>query len=160
TVVTPVFFSGERPAFWVASRGHHADVGGITPGSMPPNSKTIDEEGIRIPDFLLVEQGRFRETELIAMLSSGRYPARNIPQNIGDRHAQIAANEKGGRELKALVEQFGLEGVQVYMDHVRSNAAEQVRQVIDRLKPGRFVQRMDSGAEIHVRIEVDPKERR
>ena len=173
TAVTPVFLgyrsrkrgtlqgtSGERPVFWVASRGHHADVGGITPGSMPPNSKTIDEEGIRITDFLLVEQGRFRERELIELLSSGPYPARNIPQNIGDLHAQIAANEKGGRELKALVEQFGLEGVRAYMDHVRSNAAEQVRQVIDRLKPGRFVQRMDSGAEIHVRVDVDTEARR
>jgi 5-oxoprolinase (ATP-hydrolysing) len=173
TVVTPVFLgnrpgkrgalqeiSGGRPTFWVASRGHHADVGGITPGSMPPNSKMIDEEGIRITDFLLVEEGRFREKELIELLSSGRYPARNIPQNIGDLHAQIAANEKGGRELKALVEQFGLEGVRAYMDHVRSNAAEQVRQVLDRLKPGRFVQRMDSGAEIHVRIDVDPGARR
>jgi 5-oxoprolinase (ATP-hydrolysing) len=173
TVVTPVFLgnrpgkrdavqeiSGGRSAFWVASRGHHADVGGITPGSMPPNSKLIDEEGIRITDFLLVEEGRFREKELIELLSSGRYPARNISQNIGDLHAQIAANEKGGRELKALVEQFGFEGVQAYMDHVRSNAAEQVRQVVDRLNPGRFVQRMDSGAEIHVRIDVDPGARR
>jgi len=183
TVVTPVFLgyrprtsraiakrrrkrgalhetSGERPDFWVASRGHHADVGGITPGSMPPNSKIIDEEGTRIIDFLLVEQGRFRERELIELISSGHYPARNIPQNIGDLHAQIAANEKGGRELKGLVEEFGFEGVRAYMDHVRSNAAEQVRQVIDRLKPGRFVQRMDSGAEIHVRIDVDPKGRR
>jgi 5-oxoprolinase (ATP-hydrolysing) len=173
TVVTPIFpecrprkrgalheASGGRPAFWVASRGHHADVGGITPGSMPPNSKIIDEEGIRITDFLLVEQGLFQEKELIELLSSGRYPARNIPQNIGDLHAQSAANEKGGRELKALVEQFGLEGVQAYMDHVRSNAAEQVRQVVDCLKPGRFVQRMDSGAEIHVRIDVDPEARR
>jgi 5-oxoprolinase (ATP-hydrolysing) len=173
TVVTPIFLesrprergalqgiAGSRPAFWVASRGHHADVGGITPGSMPPNSKIIDEEGIRITDFLLVEEGRFRENELIELLSTGRYPARNIPQNIGDLHAQIAANEKGGRELKALVQKFGLEGVQAYMDHVRSNAAEQVRRVVDRLKPGRFVQRMDSGAEIHVRIDVDAVARR
>jgi 5-oxoprolinase (ATP-hydrolysing) len=173
TVVTPVFpeyrprkrgalheVSGERPAFWVASRGHHADVGGITPGSMPPDSKTIDEEGIRITDFLLVEKGHFRERELTELLSHGRYPARNIPQNIGDLHAQIAANEKGGRELKGLMEQFGLAAVQAYMNHVRANAAEQVRRVIDRLKPGHFVQRMDSGAEIHVRIDVDPEERR
>ena len=161
TVVTPVFLEFRpRPAFWVASRGHHADIGGSTPGSMPPNSKTIDEEGIRIIDFVLVEQGRFRETEFIELLSSGRYPGRNISQNIGDLHAQIAANEKGSNELTALVEQFGLEGVQAYMEHVRTNAAEQVRQVIDRLRPGRFVQRMDSGAEIHVRIDVDPEARR
>jgi 5-oxoprolinase (ATP-hydrolysing) len=127
---------------------------------MPPDSKTIDEEGIRITDFLLVEKGHFRERELTELLSHGRYPARNIPQNIGDLHAQIAANEKGGRELKGLMEQFGLEAVQAYMNHVRANAAEQVRRVIDRLKPGHFVQRMDSGAEIHVRIDVDPEERR
>jgi len=170
TVVTPVFISGnlsrqseaaaEQPTFWVASRGHHADIGGITPGSMPPASTTIHEEGIRITDFLLLEQGRFRERELIELLSSGRYPARNIPQNLGDLHAQIAANEKGVRELAGLVEQFSLEGVQAYMGHVRSNAAEQARRVIDRLKPGYFVQQMDSGAEIHVRIGIDAKARR
>ncbi len=160
TVVTPVFMASDRPTFWVASRGHHADIGGITPGSMPPHSAMIEEEGVRITDFLLVEQGRFRERELIELLSSGRYPARNIPQNIGDLHAQIAANEKGVRELAALGEQFGLEGVHAYMDHVRSNAAEQVRRVIDRLKPGRFIQRMDSGAEIHVRIDIDTQARR
>ena len=160
TVVTPVFISGKQPTFWVASRGHHADIGGITPGSMPPASITIHEEGIRITDFLLVEQGRFRERELIELLSSGRYPARNIPQNLGDLHAQIAANEKGVRELAALVEQFSLEGVQAYMGHVRSNAAEQARRVIDRLKPGHFIQQMDSGAEIHVRIDIDATARR
>jgi 5-oxoprolinase (ATP-hydrolysing) len=160
TVATPVFTSGRQPTFWVASRGHHADIGGITPGSMPPASTTIDEEGIRITDFLLVEQGRFRQSELVELLSSGRYPARNIPQNIGDLHAQIAANEKGARELAGLVEQFGLEGVQAYMGHVRSNAAEQARRVIDRLKPGHFIQRMDSGAEVHVRIDIDARARR
>jgi 5-oxoprolinase (ATP-hydrolysing) len=177
TVVTPVFIPAEgpepnaehrapnverqaRPAFWVASRGHHADVGGLTPGSMPPSSKTITDEGIRIADFLLVEQGRFRERALVELFSSGRYPARNIAQNIGDLHAQIAANEKGGRELKALADHYGLEAVQAYMDHVRANAAEQVRRVIDRLKPGHFIQRMDSGAEIHVRISVDTEARR
>jgi 5-oxoprolinase (ATP-hydrolysing) len=160
TVVTPVFISGKRPTFWVASRGHHADIGGITPGSMPPTSTSIEEEGVRIVDFLLVERGRFREPELIELLSTGPYPARNIPQNIGDLHAQIAANEKGVRELAGLVEQFSLEGVQAYMGHVRSNAAEQVRRVIDHLKPGRFIQRMDSGAEIHVRIDIDTRARR
>ncbi|MGA7127822.1 MAG: hydantoinase B/oxoprolinase family protein [Chthoniobacterales bacterium] len=160
TVVTPFFASDDRPAFWLASRGHHADIGGITPGSMPPDSKSIDEEGIRITDFLLVEQGHFRERELIELLARGPYPARNTPQNIGDLHAQIAANEKGGSELAVLVKQFGLNGVQAYMNHVRANAAEQVRRVIDCLKPGRFVQRMDSGAEIHVRINVDLTERR
>jgi 5-oxoprolinase (ATP-hydrolysing) len=160
TVVTPVFISEKQPTFWVASRGHHADIGGITPGSMPPASITLHEEGIRITDFLLVEQGRFRERELIELLSSGLYPARNISQNLGDLHAQIAANEKGVHELAGLVEQFSLAGVQAYMGHVRSNAAEQARRVIDRLKPGHFIQRMDSGAEIHVRIEIDATARR
>jgi 5-oxoprolinase (ATP-hydrolysing) len=160
TVVTPVFGSASGPIFWVASRGHHADIGGLTPGSMPPNSRTIDEEGIRIVDFLLVNQGRFRERELIQLLSGGPYPARNLSQNLGDLHAQIAANEKGVRELGALVEQFGLTEVQAYMEHIRANAAEQVRKVIDRLRPGHFLQRMDSGAEIHVRIDVDPQARR
>src|SRR5260221_10116595 len=160
TVVTPVFISEKQPTFWVASRGHHADIGGITPGSMPAASITIHEKGIRITDFLLVEQGRFWERELIELLSSGRYPARNISQNLGDLHAQIAANEKGVHELAGLVEQFSLAGVQAYMGHVRSNAAEQARRVIDRLKPGHFIQRMDSGAEIHVRIEIDATARR
>jgi 5-oxoprolinase (ATP-hydrolysing) len=160
TVVTPVFISEKQPTFWVASRGHHADIGGITPGSMPPASITIHEEGIRITDFLLVEQGHFREKELIELLTSGRYPARNISQNLGDLHAQIAANEKGVHELAGLVEQFSLAGVQAYMGHVRSNAAEQARRVIDRLKPGHFIQRMDSGAEIHVRIDIDATARR
>ena len=160
TVVTPVFWKQERPSFWVASRGHHADVGGLTPGSMPPDSRTIEEEGVLITDFLLVEHGRFREEAFLKILSNARYPARNVSQNVGDVHAQIAANEKGVRELAAMVDQFGLEVVEAYMGHVRSNAAEQVRRVIDRLKPGSFVQKMDSGAEIHVRIEVDADARR
>ena len=160
TVVTPVFGKRERPQFWVASRGHHADVGGLTPGSMPPDSRTIEEEGVLITDFLLVEHGRFREADLLELLTSAPYPARNVSQNIGDVHAQIAANEKGVRELAALVEQFGLETVEAYMGYVRSNAAERVRRVIDRLKSGCFVQKMDSGAEIHVRIDIDSNARR
>ena len=160
TVVTPVFISDPAPVFWVASRGHHADVGGITPGSMPPASRTIDEEGIRITDFLLVEQGRFRERELIELLSGSRCPARNISQNIGDLQAQIAANQKGVGELIRLVEQFSLAGVEAYMGHVRSNAADQAHRVVGRLKPGHFIQRMDSGAEIHVRVDIDAKARR
>jgi 5-oxoprolinase (ATP-hydrolysing) len=148
------------PIFWVASRGHHADVGGLTPGSMPPNSRTIDEEGVLITDFLLVEQGIFREEAFVKLLRDTRYPARNISQNLGDIHAQIAANEKGIQELQRLVQEFGLNVVTAYMNHVRANAAEQVRRVIDRLKPGRFIQRMDSGSEIHVTISVFPNERR
>ncbi len=160
TVVTPVFVKEKKPRFWVASRGHHADVGGLTPGSMPPDSRTIEEEGVLITDFLLVEDGCFREVAFLELLTNARYPARNVSQNVGDIHAQIAANEKGVRELAGMVEQFGLEMVEAYMGHVRSNAAERVRRVIDRLKSGHFVQKMDSGAEIHVRIGVDSDARR
>jgi 5-oxoprolinase (ATP-hydrolysing) len=160
TVVTPVFAQQSQPRFWVASRGHHADVGGLTPGSMPPDSRTIDEEGVLMTDFLLVENGRFREAAFRELLTGARYPARNVSQNVGDVHAQIAANKRGVQELEAMAEQFGLEVVEAYMGHVRSNAADQVRRVIDRLKSGRFVQRMDSGAEIHVRIDLDANARR
>jgi 5-oxoprolinase (ATP-hydrolysing) len=160
TVVTPVFGIENQLRFWVASRGHHADVGGLTPGSMPPDSRTIEEEGVLITDFLLVDNGCFREEAFLELLSNARYPVRNAAQNLGDVHAQIAANEKGVKELLAVVEQFGLEVVEAYMDHVRSNAAERVRRVIDHLKSGRFVQKMDSGAEIHVRIDVDSAARR
>jgi 5-oxoprolinase (ATP-hydrolysing) len=155
TVVTPVFGRSAHPVFWVASRGHHADIGGLTPGSMPPESRTIEQEGVMITDFLLVERGVFREAEFVSLLGSGRYPARNPAQNLGDIHAQIAANEKGGRELNSMIDHFGFEVVQAYMVHVRANAAEQVRRVIDRLKPGRFVQKMDFGGEIHVQVTVD-----
>ncbi|HTC13165.1 MAG TPA: hydantoinase B/oxoprolinase family protein, partial [Chthoniobacterales bacterium] len=160
TVVTPVFGKQKQPRFWVASRGHHADVGGLTPGSMPPDSRTIEEEGVLITDLLLVKDGRFREDAFLELLTNARYPARNVSQNVGDIHAQIAANEKGVKELAGLVEQFGLEMVEAYMGHVRSNAAERVRRVIDHLKAGHFVQKMDSGAEIHVRIGVDSDARR
>src|ERR1700687_1574745 len=141
TVVTPVFGKQKQPRFWVATRGHHAD-GGLT------------------TDFLLVKDGRFREDAFLELLTNARYPARNVSQNVGDIHAQIAANEKGVRELAGMVEQFGLEMVEAYMGHVRSNAAERVRRVIDHLKAGHFVQKMDSGAEIHVRIGVDSDARR
>ncbi|MBV8588377.1 MAG: hydantoinase B/oxoprolinase family protein, partial [Verrucomicrobia bacterium] len=161
TVVTPVFLATEpHPLFWIASRGHHADVGGITPGSMPPASKSIDEEGVLITDFLLVKNGEFREQALIQLLRDSPYPARNVRQNIGDIRAQIAANEKGAQELRFMIEQFGLAAVQAYMDHVRSNAAEQVRSVIHRLKSGASVQPMDSGAKICVQITPDSNARR
>jgi 5-oxoprolinase (ATP-hydrolysing) len=159
TVVTPVFSGSPEPLFWVASRGHHADIGGLTPGSMPPESRTIEEEGVLITDFLLVARGIFREPEFVSLLRSGRYPARNPEQNLGDIRAQIAANEKGVGELNSMIEHFGLEVVQAYMTHVRSNASEQVRRVIDRLEPGRFVQKMDFGGEIQVQISVDAEER-
>jgi 5-oxoprolinase (ATP-hydrolysing) len=159
TVVTPVFDRSLKPIFWVASRGHHADIGGLTPGSMPPQSRTIEEEGVMITDFLLVERGFFRESELALLLQGGRYPARNLAQNLGDIRAQIAANERGVRELKSMIGLFGFEVVNAYMGHVRANAAEQVRRVIDRLKPGEFTQKMDFGGQIHVKIGVDTKAR-
>ncbi len=155
TVVTPVFGRSTIPVFWVASRGHHADIGGLTPGSMPPESRTIEEEGVVITDFLLVDGGVFREAEFISLLGSGPFPARNPAQNLGDIRAQIAANEKGNLELNSMIDHFGFEVVQAYMAHVRANAAEQVRRVIDRLKPGRFAQKMDFGGEIHVQVSVD-----
>ena len=145
--------------FWVASRGHHADIGGITPGSMPPDSTTIDEEGVLIDDFKLVDRGRFREAELRALLASGKYPARNPDQNIADLQAQIAANEKGVQELRRMVAHFGLDVVNAYMGHVQDNAEEQVRRVLGVLKPGRFAYEMDDGAVIKVRIDIDRKAR-
>src|SRR5262249_12478417 len=156
TVITPVFAeTGRSILFYVASRGHHADIGGITPGSMPPDSTTIEEEGVLIDDFQLVERGRFREAELRALLASGRYPARNPDQNIADLQAQIAANEKGAQELRRMVEHFSLEVVNAYMQHVQDNAEEQVRRVLGVLKPGRFAYELDDGAVIKVRIDID-----
>ena len=137
TVCTPVFDeSGETILFWTASRGHHADIGGIAPGSMSPLATTILEEGVYIDNFLLVERGRFRERELYDLLASGPYPARNPLQNVNDLKAQIAANEKGARELRRMVEMFSLETVEAYMGHVQDNADESVRRVIDRLADG------------------------
>ncbi len=160
TVVTPVFDAdGATVLFYVASRGHHADVGGLTPGSMPPDSRTIEEEGVLFDDFLLVEQGRFREDALNAQLDGGRYPARNNEQNIGDLKAQIAANEKGVQELGRMVATFGLDVVHAYMGHVRDNAEEQVRRVLDVLTPGSFEYPLDNGAVIKVDIRVDREAR-
>jgi len=161
TVVTPVFDEQEKEVlFWVASRGHHADVGGLTPGSMPPNSRTIDEEGVLIDNFLLVDRGTFREQALRDLLASGAYPARNPDQNVADLQAQIAANQKGVSELRRIVRLFGLDVVQAYMRHVQDNAEEQVRRVLDRLKDGHFVYPFDDGAQIEVRIAVDHDGRR
>jgi 5-oxoprolinase (ATP-hydrolysing) len=160
TVCTPVFDDAEREIlFWVASRGHHADVGGISPGSMSPNAKTIEEEGVYIDNFKAVDRGHFRETELYALLTGATYPARNALQNVNDLKAQIAANEKGVQELRKMTAQFTLPVVKAYMQHVQDNAAESVRRVIDRLHDSEFAYEMDQGTVIRVKITVD-KERR
>ncbi len=150
---------GPRILFWVASRGHHADVGGISPGSMSPNATTIEQEGVLFDNFKLVDRGRFREKELMAALTGARYPARNPVQNINDIKAQIAANEKGVQELRKMVKQFTLPVVEAYMQHVQDNAAESVRRVIDRLHDSEFSYEMDQGTVIKVKITVDKKRR-
>ena len=157
TVVMPVFVeeAGSTPAFFVAARGHHADIGGITPGSMPPDSCRIEEEGVLIDDVLLVEDGRLREAEVRALLASGPYPARNPDQNIGDLKAQAAACAQGARELGRLVDAYGLETVAAYMGHVQANAEEAVRRVLAGLDGGAFAVEMDDGAAIRVRVQVD-----
>ena len=160
TVVTPVFDdAGETLIFWVASRGHHADVGGIAPGSMSPRATTIEEEGVYIDNFKLVDAGRFREAELVALLTGARYPARNPVQNVADLKAQIAANEKGVRELRKMIDSFGFDVVQAYMGHVQDNAAESVRRVLDRLADCAFSYEMDQGTVIQVKITVDKEKR-
>jgi 5-oxoprolinase (ATP-hydrolysing) len=156
TVCTPAFDDTRRELlFWVASRGHHADVGGISPGSMSPNATTIAEEGVYIDNFKLVDTGNFREEALWKLLTDARYPARNPQQNLNDLKAQIAANEKGVQELRKMVDAFGLPVVRAYMGHVQDNAAESVRRVIDRLHDAQFVYEMDQGAVIKVKITVD-----
>jgi 5-oxoprolinase (ATP-hydrolysing) len=179
TVITPVFLqipshsTGEgrggsghipalaaEPTFYVGSRGHHADIGGITPGSMPPFSTDIEEEGVQIDNFKLVDRGVLREAEMLALLRGGaKYPSRNPEQNMADLKAQIAANEKGVQELRKMVDQFGLDVVQAYMQHVQDNAEESVRRVITRLKDGAFTLPLDNGAQIKVAIRVDAKDR-
>jgi len=161
TVITPVFDdAGAEVLFYVGSRGHHADIGGITPGSMPPNSRSVEQEGVLIDNFLLVERGRLREAEMRALLSSGPYPARNVDQNMADLSAQIAANEKGVQELRKMIDHFGLDVVHAYMRHVQDNAEEQVRRVLDRLTDGAFTYALDDGAELHVKVRVDRAARR
>jgi len=161
TVITPVFDeAGGGILFYVASRGHHADVGGITPGSMPPDSRTVEEEGILLDDVTLVDRGRFCEAELRALLAGGRYPARNPDQNIADLRAQIAANEKGVQELRRMVAHFGLDVVHAYMGHVQDNAEEQVRRVLGVLKDGSFTYPLDDGSRIAVAISIDRAARR
>jgi 5-oxoprolinase (ATP-hydrolysing) len=160
TVVTPVFDEAQAQIlFFVASRGHHADIGGITPGSMPPNSETVEQEGVLLDNFKLVENGRMREAELRQLLGGATYPARNPDQNIADLRAQIAANEKGVGELHRMVREFGLEVVKAYMSHVQDNAEESVRRVIGVLKDGEFAYEMDNGATIRVAVRVDAPSR-
>ncbi|MBX5237774.1 hydantoinase B/oxoprolinase family protein [Rhizobium sp. NLR22b] len=160
TVVTPVFDdAGETILFYVASRGHHADIGGKAPGSMTPRATKVDEEGVLIDNFLLVDKGRFRESEFAAMLRDHPYPARNPAQNLADVKAQIAANEKGVQELRKMVAHFGLDVVEAYMGHVQDNAEESVRRVIARLSDSEFSYPTDQGAVIKVKITVDRKAR-
>ena len=178
TVVTPVYldrpsaFEGEgegeggrddsakrEPTFYVGSRGHHADIGGVTPGSMPPFSTRIEEEGVQIDNLKLVDRGVLREREILELLSSGEYPSRNPRQNIADLKAQIAANQKGVQELGKMVDQYGLDVVQAYMRHVQDNAEESVRRVITKLKDGVFTLPLDNGARISVAIRVNASER-
>ena len=158
TIITPVFHKGEI-AFYVASRGHHADIGGVTPGSIPPESRHIEEEGVITSGQRIVSGGRFLEDEVYAWLSSGKYPARNPFQNIADLKAQVAANEKGVMELAKLVEHFSMETIQAYMKHVMDNAEESVRRVIEVLKDGEYSLSFDDDTVIHVKVSID-RERR
>ena len=156
TAVMPVFDESEREiVFYVAARGHHADIGGITPGSMPPLSRTLEEEGVLIDDFKFVEAGRLHELELRELLARGPHPARNPDQNLADLRAQIAACEKGREELLRMVGRFGLAVVRAYMRHLQDSAEESVRRAIAALRPGAFELEMDSGATIRVRIDVN-----
>jgi len=161
TVIAPVILDGDSaPAFFTAARGHHADIGGITPGSMPPDSRTVEDEGVLIDNFLLVDGGALRETETRALFASGPHPARNIDQNLADLRAQIAACRRGAEELERLVAHYGREGVAAYMGHVQDNAEEHVRRVIDALIPGGFEAPMDNGAIIRVSVRPDKAQRR
>lgn len=163
TAITPVFLDDHpgvaAPIFYVAARGHQADIGGITPGSMPPHSTNIQEEGILFDNFLLVEAGEFREAAVREILMNHPYPVRNPDQNIADFQAQIAANQRGIQELLKMVEQYGLETVQAYMQFVQDNAEEAVRKAIDVLKDGEFSYQMDSGAVIQVKVTINSQKR-
>ncbi len=167
TVITPVFLPADAaqpetaatPVWWLGSRGHHADIGGRTPGSSPPDSRHIDEEGVLIHLFPLVSAGHLNEADTRALLGSGRYPARAIDQNMADLKAQIAANETGRRELLRVAASYGAPVVTAYMAHVQANAEAMVRAVIDHLKPGSFTYPMDTGQTIRVRVSVNPTAR-
>jgi len=160
TVITPVFDEqGRDILFYVGSRGHHADIGGRTPGSAPPDSRHIEEEGVLIDNWKLVDQGMLREEATRNLLKSGRYPCRNVDQNMADITAQIAANETGAAEIQKMVTHFGLDVVQAYMVHVQDNAEEMVRRVIEVLKDSSFCYPLDSGLKIDVAITVDKDSR-
>ncbi len=160
TVIAPVMLDGEtEPVFFTAARGHHADIGGITPGSMPPGSKHIDDEGVLIENFVLVAQGRLREAEARSLFASAAYPARDIDRNMADLKAQIAACVRGAGELKRLVALYGRAGVSAYMTHVQDNAEAQIRRVIETIRPGAFEAPMDNGARIRVAITPDHERR-
>ncbi|NQV83276.1 MAG: hydantoinase B/oxoprolinase family protein, partial [Rhodospirillales bacterium] len=160
TVITPVFDDAGRDVlFYVGSRGHHADIGGVTPGSMPPDSTTVEEEGILIDNVLLARNGRLLEGEMLELLAQGPYPARNPSQNLADLAAQIAANEKGAQELRKMADHFGLDVVWAYMGHVQDNAEESVRRVLDDLNDGSFAMELDNGAVIKVAISIDKNAR-
>ncbi len=168
TVITPVFLTelsqtsaapSGAPIFYLASRGHHADIGGITPGSMPPHSISVEQEGILFDNFQLVSGGKFQETELLEKLNSSPYPARNPAQNIADLQAQIAANKRGIQEIENMVNHFGLETVQAYMGYVQDNAEESVRRAIAVLKDGEFTYQMDTGGTIRVKVTLDKTNR-
>ncbi len=160
TVISPVYDETDSDLlFFVASRGHHADIGGITPGSMPADSTTVEEEGVLIDNFLMVENGRLREQALNDLLRSGKYPARNPHQNMADLAAQIAANEKGVQELRKMVDHFSLATVHAYMRHVQDNAEESVRRVLGVLKNGSFTYELDQGHRICVAITIDEENR-
>ncbi len=157
TVIVPVFYGAEdaEPSAFVAARGHHADVGGIAPGSMPPDSRTIGEEGVLIDNDLLVDEGHFREAEMRVLLGSGAWPARNPDRNISDLKAQLAACTRGAEVLAQTARDYGAEVVAAYMNHVLANAEESVRRLLDRLDDGAFDYEMDNGAQVCVKITVD-----
>lgn len=160
TVVTPVWSEeGTEVLFYVASRGHHADIGGKTPGSAPPDSTYLEEEGVVIDNFKMIDRGTFREAETRALLASGKYPCRNIDENMADLAAQVAANETGVKEVQKTIRQFGLAVVHAYMGHVQDNAEESVRRVITALKDGSYDYELDNGEFIRVAIRVNPEER-
>ncbi|OYZ16513.1 MAG: 5-oxoprolinase [Sphingomonadales bacterium 28-64-96] len=159
TVVTPVFVDGSAPSFWVAARGHQADIGGITPGSMPPDSRSIDQEGVLIDNILLIDQGNFLEAEMLALLGTGPWPARDPARCIGDLKAQTAACTRGAQALVALCQSEGEAVVTAFMRHVQDNAEEAVREAISRLNDGERTVEMDNGACIKVAVRIDPTSR-
>ncbi|HZC37605.1 MAG TPA: hydantoinase B/oxoprolinase family protein, partial [Sphingomicrobium sp.] len=156
TVIVPVFYGEEaEPSGFVAARGHHADIGGIAPGSMPPDSRSIDEEGVLIDNVLLVDEGHFREAQMRALLGSGEWPARNPGRNISDLKAQLAACVRGAEVLARTAREYGPDTVAAYMRHVLGNAEESVRRLLDRLDDGEFDYEMDNGAHVRVQITID-----